>query len=252
MTTIVGIILTGCASTELQTNAKLTKSVILDHSQNESKNIYLQVTNTSGSGGENMQLYSSLKQNLENKGYTVVNTSKNATYGLFLNVLFANNLKEANAIKSGAGLGVSSGTIASASGNSTKDSLLIGAAAAIGGAVIGKALEDDIFRAVVDITIRDYHHSKVKTQRIQSDSGAAFTNTKRSGNLNQLAGPVGNKDGLSDIHSSISDTVSSETIKNYEEYKTCSFVEAIKMDLKLDEALPILEAKLTRQIANLF
>jgi hypothetical protein len=90
---IASSVFTGCATTTLQTKAKMTRTIILDHSKNEDKTIYLQVTNTSGSGGEDMELYSSLKTKLQQKGYTVLNSSKNAGYGLFVNVLFANNLK---------------------------------------------------------------------------------------------------------------------------------------------------------------
>jgi hypothetical protein len=54
------------------------------------------------------------------------------------------------------------------------------------------------------------------------------------------------------MNSGIDENTTTQTSKNYEEFKTRSFVEATKMNLKLEEALPILEAKITKQIANLF
>ena len=83
-------ILAGCFTTTMQTRAKLTRSVVLDHSLQPNRLMYLQVTNTSGSGGEDMDLYGAIKEKLEPKGYTVATTSKRASYGLFINILFAN------------------------------------------------------------------------------------------------------------------------------------------------------------------
>ena len=245
-------VFTGCATTTLQTKAKMTRTIVLDHSKNADKTIYLQVTNTAGSGGEDMELYNSLKSKLQSKGYTVLNSSKGAGYGLFVNVLFANNLKEANAIKGGLGLGTTVGTLSRVGGTGGRDSLAIGAAAALGGALIGKALEDEVFRAVVDISIREYSKDSINTLRTQNDNGAMVHNVARAGELNQFSGALGDKNGGGDMNSGISESVTTQTTKDYEEFKTRSFVEATKMNLKLDEALPILEAKLTKQIANLF
>jgi len=248
---LAGNLLTGCATTELQTKAKLTRTILIDHSVKENKNIYLQVTNTAGSGGENMQLYKHLKENLEAKGYNVVSKSSIAGYGLFVNVLFANNLKEANAIKAGVNSGVLAGTMAAIGGNGS-DSLLIGAGAALAGATIGKALEDEVFRAVVDIRIRDYKDTLVETNKVTSGGNSNIYNTTRAGELNRFAGKLGDKNGAGDMTDNTTEVTSTTTMKNYEEFKTRAFVEATKMDLKTDEALPILEAKISRQISNLF
>lgn len=252
VTASLGVLFSGCATTELQTQAKLTRTVTIDHSKNESKTVYLQVTNTAGGGGENMELNNSLKENLKTKGYTIVPSSADAEYGLFVNVLFANNLKEANAIKAALSAGIMAGTTSAIAGGSGGDSLLVGAAVALGAGIVGSAFEDEVFRAVVDISIRDYVNEGVRTIRTQNDSGAEIHNVTRAGNINGLAGNLGSKDGASDMKSGVTESVTTETIKDFEEYKTRAFVEAIRVDLKLDEAMPIMEAKITRQIGNLF
>lgn len=249
---IIAMVLTGCGTTTLQTKAKLTRTVVIDHSVKDNKNIYLQVTNTAGSGGENMQLLQRIKQNLEIKGYTIVNKSSMAGYGLFVNVLFANNLKEANAIKAGTNVGATAGTIAFAGGSGGRDALLIGVGVALGGAIIGSAMEDEVFRAVVDIKIRDYKNNLVETNTTVSGGNATIHNTRRAGNLNQFAGSLGDKNGAGDMTSNINEVITTKTLKNYEEHKTRAFVEATKMNLVLSEALPILEEKISRQITNLF
>jgi len=188
----MSFIFIGCGTSTLQTKAKLTRTIVLDHSQKENKEVYLQVTNTAGNGGEDMDLYGAIKDKLTSKGYFIVQNSKGASYGLFVNVLFANNLKEANAIKSGTNLGATVGV------------------------------------------------------------GSKIAGSSRAGNMNQLAGIIGDKDDAGDMKSGIVESTTTHTEKDYEEFKTRAFAEAIKMDLKLAEALPILEEKVSRQITNLF
>ncbi len=248
---LVATLFSGCATTTLQTKAKLTRTIFIDHSVKENRNIYLQVTNTAGSGGEDMQLLQSIKKNLEDKGYNLVSKSSQAGYGLFVNVLFANNLKEANAIKAGANLGIMGTTMAAMSGQGS-DALLVGAVVALGGAVIGSALEDEVFRAVVDIRIRDYKTDLIKTNKVTSGGNNIIHNITRAGNLNQFAGKLGDKHGGGDMADTTRIVTSTTQLKNYEEHKTRAFIEATKMDLEIKEALPILEEKISRQIANLF
>lgn len=186
----------GCATTQLETSSKLTKTIVIDHSKIVNKNIYLQVTNTANGGGEKMNLSQSIINSLQAKGYNIVDSSNKASYSVFINVLFANNLKEARAIQSGIASGIFGGAIAAGSGSNTGSSLLIGATAAIGGGLVGKALEDETFRAVIDITIKDNQINSEEKSRIYS--------------------------------------------------------EAVKMNLNLDEALPILEKESTRSIVNIF
>jgi len=193
---VAGVLLSGCGTMSLETNSKLSRTILIDHSQQVKKSIYVQVTNTANSGGENMNLETSIKQSLQAKGYDLASSSSEATYGLFVNVLFANNLKEAQAIKTAAGLGTTSAVVAMGSGSGTGDSLLIGATAALAGAVGAKLLEDDTFRAVIDVNVKNYIHNTNESTRV--------------------------------------------------------FAQAVKMNLELAEALPVLEKESTRSIVNIF
>ena len=189
-------LLVGCGTTSLQTKAKLTRTITLDKSDKTNKNIYVQVSNTAGSGGEDLKLYDNLKTKLEAKGYSLVQNSNEASYSLFVNVLFANNLKEANAIKGATSAGLLVGVGKALSGGTAKGSLIAGAIAALGGGIVGSAMEDQIFRAVIDVEIKDYMKNNLQTTRC--------------------------------------------------------FIEAVRMDLKLEEALPVLSSKASTQISNLF
>jgi len=191
----VVLLVSGCGTLSLETGAKMTNSIILDHSRVK-KSVYVQVTNTANSGGERMNLRDAIVQKLQEKGYTIVNSSSDAGLGLFVNVLFANNLKEAKAIQAASGLGVASGVIAMGAGSGTSDSLLIGASAALVGAATAKIMEDETFKAVVDVSVRSYDENLTKNTRI--------------------------------------------------------FARAVKMNLNLDEAMPVLEKETSRSIANIF
>ena len=181
---------------ELQTNSKLTRTIVIDHSQLANKTIYLQVTNTANSGGEKMNLNENIINSLKAKGYEIVDSSQKASYSLFVNVLFANNLKEARAIQTAVASGVFGGVGALASGSNGSNSLIVGATAALAGGLIGKALEDETFRTVIDIQVVN--------------------------NLNN----------------------SNENTRVY--------CEAIKTNLDLNEAMPILEKEATKSIVNIF
>lgn len=190
------LLLVGCATMQLETNSKLTRTIVIDHSQLTNKTIYLQVTNTANSGGEKMNLNENIINSFKAKGYEIVDSSQKASYSLFVNVLFANNLKEARAIQTAVASGVFGGVGALASGSNGSNSLIVGATAALAGGLIGKALEDETFRTVIDIQVVN--------------------------NLNN----------------------SNENTRVY--------CEAIKTDLDLNEAMPILEKEATKSIVNIF
>lgn len=198
------LILSSCATTELKVNTKLTKTIILDHSSKEESKVFIQVSNTSIEKDTNY-LKKQISALLISKGYKIVESSSRADFELFVNTLFANNIKEAHNIASSIGIGVSAGVISKVSGHNTGDSLLVGATIALAGIVIGKALEDDTYRSVVDIEIREYSKNHIK---------------KKS--------------------------------KAYKIYKTRSLLELVKMNLNLEEALPLMEKRLAIQISKIF
>jgi len=245
---LLSLAFTGCATTTLQTQSKMTRSITLDHSEVTNKNIYVQVTNTSGGGGENMQLHQAIKIKLQNRGYTVVDSSKDASYGLIVNVLFANNLKEALALSAATGLGTVAGVGSYAGGNSGRDALGAGLVMAIGAGIVGKALEDEIFRAIIDVNVRQYDNTNIRTIKSTSVGDPIITTTQKD----ELGGGALNSDGYSEVSSGISQNTTQDLTKHYEEHITRVFVEAVKMDLELADALPILEDKASTQITNIF
>lgn len=143
-------IFSGCATLELETNVKMTKSVFLKPANNEKRTVYVSLKSITG---DHLDILPLLEKNLKSKNYTIVNNAKDAQYVLMVNILFANNLKEAYAIRNGAALGVTSGIIAGGSGSNTSDSLLVGATVALASGLVSEALEDETYRAVVDVAV---------------------------------------------------------------------------------------------------
>lgn len=148
----IAILFSGCGTLLLETNVKMTKSVWLKPAEKEKQSIYVSLKNISQ---ENLEILPMLKSRLEEKNYVLVENSNGADYILMINILFANNLKEAYAIKNAAGVGITTGIIAAASSSNTRDSLLIGATAALATGLVTKALEDKTYRAVVDVTVEE-------------------------------------------------------------------------------------------------
>ena len=149
---VIAILISGCSTLSLETNVKMTKSVWLKPVEKEKRSVYISLKNISQ---ENLEILPILKSRLEAKNYVLVDNSNNADYVLMINILFANNLKEAYAIKNAVGIGVATGIIAAAGNSGTKDSLLIGATAALATGLVTKALEDETYRAVVDVTVEE-------------------------------------------------------------------------------------------------
>ncbi len=208
---VASALLSGCGTLALQTNVKMTRTVWLKPNPIAKATVFISLKNISG---EKLHILSQLKDKLRQKNYIIVDSSSNADYVVMINVLFANNLKEATNISAAGSAGVASGVIAAAGGSDGGDSLLVGASVALASGLIGHALADETYRAVVDILIDE----KVKS----SDHTIAM-------NPNESVMGSG-----------------------YKEHKTRVLAEAVQTNLKLNEALPILSKDISTQISNIF
>jgi hypothetical protein len=255
----LAILFTCCATTSLQTQTKTTQTIFLDPVKKSQRSVYLTVKNTSG------QKIGDLEQKIDakliQKGYKIVDDPDMAKYILMVNVLFANNLKEANAAKAGAdgaALGATAGVIGSAlsggNGYNIGSAGLIGAAA--GGllsAGIGKLTEDEIFRMVTDVSVREVKEQKVYTTTNTAQSQASISQNARAGDANSFAGRIGDADGAGGkLNSNQVDNKSQIYDTNYVEHKTRVFSEAVKMNLNLQEAMPVLTENMAEQISGIF
>lgn len=242
----------GCATTELQTQTKMTQSIFLDPVKKEQKTVFLSIKNTSGQ--DMSQLESKIAAKLSSKGYKIIDDPETAKYVLMTNVLFANNLKEANAASAGINGAVVGGVMGAINSGGNGNSAL-GAALIVGGvsAIAGKLTEDEIYRMVTDVVVRDRKDTKVYTTINTAQGQSSIGQESRSGFMNSFAGQIKSNDGAG---GKLSDNTTNQKVQqietNYIEHKTRIFSEAVKMHLKLDEALPILIDKMAEQISGIF
>ena len=248
------LLFTGCATTELQTQAKMTRTIFLDPVAKSQKTIFVSVKNTSGNG---VNLTDDIVKGLKKKGYIVVNDPSQAKYILMANILFANNLRENNVGKgvvAGTTAGLIGGMAAGGSSGGTVQERVVGAVVgAVAGGLIAHAGEDDIYRMVVDVDVREKTNQKVSTIDSTTEGQSVVENQERAGLINDFAGKIKSKDGAGGkLIDGINEGKQQVYATNYIDKKTKVFAEAVKNGLKLKEALPILSKKVSQQIVAIF
>lgn len=241
------VLMSGCATSQLQTSARMTQSVFINPVAKEKRTVFVSTKNTSGAP---INLENRIVQALYAKGYTIIDDPEAATYVLMTNILFCNKKSENN-VASGAVMGGAAGAIAN-SGSNGRSMAAAGLAGAVVGGLIGKATEDTIYQMQVDIVIREKAKGKVMASNGTVGGQAGVYDRQRSGFQNSYAGPVRDADATGRAYSNTYSNSSQSYESDFIEHKTMMFAEATKMDLTLQEATPILEDKIAQQIAGLF
>lgn len=159
------LFLVGCATTTLQTQAKMTRSISLSPDQLKEKSIYLRVTGTEAS---KIELEAPLKKALQDRGVRIVDNADNARFYLHVNTLFADNLKEAARLDVALFGGVAAGAISTVN-HSGGDSLLIGVGVALAMGLADRALADETYRAVISVNLKE---------RSIQDTSSSWSNAK--------------------------------------------------------------------------
>ena len=240
-------LITGCATTQLQTSAKMTQSVFINPVAKDKRTIFINMKNTSGA---NINLERTIAQSLIARGYTIIDDPEISTYVLMTNVLYCDKKQENNAA-GGVGMGGVAGALAN-SGSSGRGIAAAGLAGAVVGGLIAKATEDTIYQMQVDIVIREKAKGKVTATTGNVAGQASVRDGQKAGFMNSFGGPIRNTDASGQLNSNSVNTSSQTYESDFIEHKTMMFAEATKMDLTLEEATPILEQKIAQQIAGLF
>jgi hypothetical protein len=230
--------LAGCAATEialehkdLDVQTKMSATVFLDVEKRQTNTIFVQVKNTSD---KDVSIEALLKQKLEANGYALVSNPQDAFYILQANILYVGKADPSALHDSlyagwgGAMGGLTAGaTIGAAAGGLNG----LGYGGAIGGLVggageliAGSLIKDVTYAMITDVQIMEKTDEVVK-QDVQSslDQG---TGTKV--------------------------VQSSESVRDRRKYQTRIASSANKVNLKFEEAQPILEDKLATSIAGIF
>ncbi|WP_127960335.1 complement resistance protein TraT [Serratia microhaemolytica] len=228
------LILSGCGAMStavkkrnLEVKTQMSDTVWLEPSSD--KTVYLQIRNTSDKNLPELQ--DKVARAVQEKGYTLTTAPENAQYWLQANVLKADKMDLRTSqyfLKQGyqgAVIGAALGTgITAYNSNSA-------------GAVLGVGLAAGLVGMVADILVEDVNYTMVTDVMIAEKTDTAVT-TYNSARIKQ--GTSGNK------------SQSSVQTGNRHNYLTRIVSSANKVNLKFEEAKPVLEDQLAKSVANMF
>ncbi|PKT75091.1 complement resistance protein TraT [Helicobacter winghamensis] len=242
------LVFSGCVTTTLQTKATMSQSVFIEPVNAIQKVIFVSVKNTIG---EQINLQQSIEAKLSQKGYKITQNPDEATFILQANILYCdikqeNNAKDAAILGGAAGAGVGVYNHSSATGG-----VVGGLAGAAVGGLLGKLTEDKIFQMQVDINIRQ-KKQEVLANSAQRVGQSSVSNQQRAGFLNSFGGNVRDTQGGGRLYDNIDNYNQQVYERNYIEHQTTLFAEATKLNLTLEEAIPVLEDKISNQISGIF
>jgi len=227
------LVLSGCSAMgtaikkrNLDVKTQMSQTVWLEPSSE--KTVYIQIRNTSDKDMSDLQTL--LAQDLRAKGYNVTSSPDSAYYWIQANVLKAEkmDLRQAQGLLStgyeGAATGAALGAGITAY-NSTS-----------GGAILGVGLAAGLAGMAADAMVEDTNYTMVTDLQISERSKAAVT--------------TDNVAALRQGNSGVKVQTSSEE-GNRMKYQTRVVSNANKVNLKFEEAKPVLEAQLAKSVAGI-
>lgn len=227
------LVLSGCSAMgtaikkrNLDVKTQMSQTVWLEPSSE--KTVYIQVRNTSDKDMSDLQTL--LAQDLRNKGYTVTSSPDAAYYWIQANVLKAEkmDLRTAQGLLGsgyeGAATGAALGAGITAYNSSSSGAALgVGLAAGLAGMAADAMVEDVNFTMVTDLQISERSKATVTTDNVaalrQGTSGIKLQTSSEAGNRLK--------------------------------YQTRVVSNANKVNLKFEEAKPVLEAQLAKSVAGI-
>jgi len=215
----------------LNVQTKMSDTIFLDPVAADKKIIFVQMRNTSDKGALNLQ--NGITHNLLSKGYTVVDDPDKAHYLLQANILQVGqcDLRAADvALNQGYGSMLGGAAVGAAIGSLSShhsDALVLGGL--LGGAVGG----------ITDALVKDIAYSVVADIQVsERASKQVVVREKTRSKLKQ--GTSGDKE------------VFSTEKTGWKRYQTRIIITANKVNLKFEQALPLLSESITQSIAGIF
>lgn len=212
----------------LETSTKMSKTIFLPPEATVNKFVYIQVKNTSD---QEMNIQSFLAEDLQAKGYTVTKNYTQASQVIQVNILQAGKATQSNInsmLNDGYG-GALAGVLAGAAlnrGNPLGGGAVGGIVGGLAGATADALVKDVTYSITTDVQISiKLPKGTIATQKTEAD-------------LEQGTG------------TNVTTTYSGKTDKMV--YQTRIISWADQVNLKFEEARPVLEKNLAQAIANIF
>ncbi|MDF1896735.1 complement resistance protein TraT [Rahnella contaminans] len=227
------LVLSGCSAMgtaikkrNLDVKTQMSQTVWLEPSSE--KTVYIQIRNTSDKDMGDLQTL--LAQDLRAKGYNVTSSPDSAYYWIQANVLKAEkmDLRQAQGLLStgyeGAATGAALGAGITAYNSTSGGAILgVGLAAGLAGMAADAMVEDTNYTMVTDLQISERSKATVTTDNVaalrQGTSGVKVQTSSEEGNRMK--------------------------------YQTRVVSNANKVNLKFEEAKPVLEAQLAKSVAGI-
>jgi len=221
-----GAMSTAVQKRNLDVKTQMSQTVWLEPSSE--KTVYIEVRNTSDKDMPDLQML--IHQDLTAKGYQVTSSPDNAYYWVQANVLKADkmDLRQAQGLLSsgyeGAAMGAALGAgITAYNTNSAGATLGVGLASGLIGMAADSMVQDINYSMVTDLQISERSKGSVTTDNVaalqQGNSGIKLQTSEQQGNRMK--------------------------------YQTRVVSNANKVNLKFEEAKPVLEAQLAKSIAGI-
>ncbi|GBR16795.1 conjugal transfer surface exclusion protein TraT [Asaia spathodeae NBRC 105894] len=236
----------------------MSETVFLDPVSSAQKTVYLGIRNTSDY--PDLDIRAALAASLQQRGYTVVSDAASAHYLLQANVLQAGKLTKAQSsalLSSNYGQPLESLAIGAASGglvggltNNVGAGLGVGLGLAAASAIVNYAYQDVTYAITVDIQLseRPANGGKVH-QHTHTHRGTGSTRVQQgvSEATAQTSGTAYSGDSNSNVRTQDMDEES-----DFKKYSIRDIAYADKVNLRLEEAMPVLTQRLAVSFANLF
>ena len=235
----ISLVLGGCAAAHtmiskrnLDVQTKMTDTIFLNPVDDAQKTVYVQIKNTSDKSGFNIE--GKIRNALENKGYTVVNSLNKAYYLVQANILQVGKIDPSAAEKSFAG---GYGSFVRTTGTGVVTGALLSNGRGHG--MLAGGLVGGLVDTVANAVVKDVTYTVITDLQISEKAarGAKIEQTDES-NLKQ---------GSS---SSSKQTSTSQTSRM--KYQTRVMSTANKANLSFKDAQPVLEEGLANSIAGIF
>ena len=247
----------GCAAADtainhrnLQVQTHMSESIFLDPVPERARTIYVGARNTSDH--PEVELRGPLMQAIAARGYRVVNDPDVAHYMLRVNILQAGvvdarnkngmlSAKYGEPLLAGAGGAILSNVL----GGNTATTVGVGLGLALTSYLANQLVQDVTYSVIVDIQLSE---RPLRGGKVHQNSTSTVYNTSNSEDRRYTSGP----EVSSYNHNSNGKTQNIQEESDFKQYHTRAIAYADQMNLKFEEAAPLLVGKLTSSLSNLF
>ncbi len=235
---------------DIQIQTHMSESIFLDPVAERERTVYLGARNTSDH--PEIDLRAPLAQAIRGRGYRIVTDPDAAHYMLRLNVLQAgpyDSRQKGSLLSAKYGeplmAGVGGAILSSALGGNSAATVGIGLGLALTSYLANQLIQDVTYSVVVDMQISE---RPLRGGKVRQNTTSTAHNSRSASERRDTSGP----ETYSNSSSSHSKTQSLEEESDFKQYNARAIVYANQMNLKFEEAVPLLVGKLSSTMSNVF